>query len=292
MKPRALLIAALLLLEAAVVGEGIAVALGRQTYWPSWSSVQTASNGRLHEGAAPRTFAVGEHPALTVDIGYADLTIRAGDSSQIEVSASKSTDFGWFRAKAPLVAREDGDTVSITTESEQRFAMGDDRRVTVVVPADTRVTVERAGDIKAYGLQADTSLNSIGSGTVTVEDFDARSLRIAASDGKISLYRASATHLELRSESDAIEGAALTVRDGSIESGDGRVSLSFTDGTDAFVNASADDGAIHVAGYNATHLDNRTGDDDASSLEVRIGAGSGRLDVHAHSGDIRISRES
>jgi hypothetical protein len=75
------------------------------------------------------------------------------------------------------------------------------------------------------------------------------------------------------------------------------VSLGFANGADTTITAGAANGHVRVSGFAATAAYVRGGDDgdddDGSSAEktVRIGAGSGRLDVRASNGSIDLSQE-
>jgi DUF4097 and DUF4098 domain-containing protein YvlB len=293
---RSQLIAVLIALEVVIAGEMVLAIRGDQpAEWSAWQSGAVAASGpNLAEGGAHQLFAAGAHPALTVDIGYADLTIRAGDASQIDVSLSKSNDFGMFRSNGPITATKDGETVRIATVNERHWSTGDERMVTVIVPPNTKITVERAGDIRAEGLRADASFSSVGNGTVTVEDFNAPSLSVSASDGRISLQRVAANRLDVTSSDGRIVGTGLQLRDGNIESSDGRVSLGFAAGTNALVSAETSDGKIRVSGVPGVTETEKSNDedDDASSRSVRIGAGEGRLDVRSSDGNIYLNQEN
>ncbi|MGP6155971.1 MAG: DUF4097 family beta strand repeat-containing protein [Vulcanimicrobiaceae bacterium] len=300
---RARLIAVLVVMEAAVVGGMVLAIRGDPAQWAAQhTDAAVASGANLAEGRAHRTFEAGAHPALTVDIGYADLTIRAGDPSKFDVSVSKSAAYGIFRAKAPITARQEGDTIHIGTNSRHHWSIGDDRMVTVLVPPQTRVIVVNAGNIEANGLRAEASFNSIGSGgTVAIEDYDAPALHVAEAKGLISLRRVVADRVDAAIDDGRIEGTALRVRDGSVETRDGRVTLGFAPGADTLVTAQTSDGGmVRVAGSPAAPSgktasksdDNADEVDDSTSRTVRIGNGDGRLDVHASDGDIEISQDS
>jgi Putative adhesin len=290
------LIALLVLVEIAIVGEMVLAIRGDQPgQWSAWrTGAHVASDSSLAEGGAHKVFDAGSRPALTVDIGNADLTIRAGDASQFDVSVSKSTDFGTFRAKAPITANRDGDTISIATNDRHHWSIGDDRMVTVLVPPETKVTVANAGDITAIGLHAEASINS-DNGFVAVENYDAPALRVESSNGRISLRRIVAPRIDVTTSDGHIEGSALQVGDGNIETSDGTVTLGFAAGADTLVTAETSDGTIHVSGVSATAAaqtaTKTSGDEESSTRTVRLGAGTGRLTVRSDDGNINILQE-
>jgi len=289
---RGMVIAALFVVELAILSEAVIAIRGGVGPMPGpFADMQGPSGDRLAEGGPHQTFDVGAHPALTVDIGYADLTILTTQRSRVDVSVSGSRAFGIFRAKTPLTAREDGDTVRIAASDTGKWSMGDDRMVTVLVPPETQVTVINAGDIKANGLRGEASFNSIGNGSLTVDDFDGPALHVASADGPIVLREIVAPRLEATSSDDHIDATSLQVRDGTVES-DGPVTLGFASGTDATVNAETSNGRIRVSGFNAdTAAAHKGSDDDAWSQTLRVGAGTGHLDVHSNDGDIRLAQE-
>lgn len=285
MTARAQAIVAIVAVEAAIVGLMVMSLTGvqpAQWFAPS-ARTAAAAPGSLVEGGAHRIFEAGSHPALTVDIGYADLTIRTGDSSRFDVALSKDTRFGFLLNKDPITATKDGDTIRIEKIRQRGMSMGDMRRVTVIVPPETQVTVVNAGDIEASGLRATASFDSVGNGSITVDDFNAPALHVEASNGRITLRRIVATRLEATNGNGRVEGTALQVRDGSVETSNGRVRLGFARGADTLVTAETSNGSVRVS-------DGDQGD-RPSSRTVRIGAGNGHLDVHSSNGSIYISQE-
>jgi len=295
MTTRSTIIAVLVVIELAIIGEAVVAVRGGQSFPPfaQRGEARSPSGPRLIEGGPHQVFDAGAHPMLTVDIGYADLTILTNSAPQIDVSLSETTTSGLFNESAPIVAREDGQLVRIADVDSHGWATGDDRMVTVLVPPETQVTVVEAGDIKASGLRAEASLKSVGSGTITVEDFDAPALQVA-SRGSITLRRIVAAHLDAKSRGDSVEGSALQVRNGSIDSDD-QVTLGFAAGADTLVSAVTKDGKISTSGFPETasaDADKSSQDnDDGASQRVRVGAGEGRLDVRTSDGDIKLAEE-
>jgi len=295
MLTRGQVIAALLAAEVAIVCLAVASIFGGRlpASFMAPTEARATAGPRLVEDGPHKIFDAGAHPALTVDIGYADLTIVARPAAPIDVSVSSSMAYGVLRVKSPIEARSDGETIHISTSGEPGWSIGDDRMVTVVVPPETKVTVVNAGDIRASGLRAEASFSAAGRGSVSVDDYDAPSLHIESPDGRISLHQVVAARLEANSDG-RVEGTALQLRDGSVESS-GRVSLGFAPGTDTLVTAATDDGRVRLSGFAATAQaatapPNRD-EDDASSQSVRVGSGSGHLDVHSSDGNISLSQE-
>ena len=292
---RGTILVAILVGELAIVGTAIAAVRGDQfgsSFAPP-ALTQLTRGSHLIEGGPHQIFDVGSHPSLTVDIDYADLTILSGKASQIDVSLSPSRDFGIFRSKAPISAHQDGQTVRVSAATVRGLTTGDNRMVTVVVPNGTKVTVIHAGNITADGLRAEASFASMGNGFIRVEDYDGPALRLSASRGPIIMHAVAAERLDASARDDRVDGTALRVHDGTIESGD-RVTLGFAAGTNTVVNADTDDGKITATGLPAGSAADarKSDDDDASSQTVRVGNGNGSLDVHTSDGNINLIQEN
>ena len=104
----------------------------------------------------------------------------------------------------------------------------------------------------------------------------------------MTLTHVDARKIDASSSDGRVDGTDLLLHDGRVTSSDGRVSLRFAAGADTTVNATVDDGHIDVTGFGTTPA----GDDDSRSAQtIRVGAGSGRLDVHAGDGSIYLSQE-
>jgi hypothetical protein len=138
---RVTIIGAILVAEFAIVGFAVAAIRGVEV---PLSFAPRYADGHLIEDGPHQVFAVGAHPTLTVNIGYADLTIRASEAA-VDASVSSSTSYGMLNATAPITARRDGDSITIATAAEHGWSTGDNRMVTVLVPPRTAVTVLRAG---------------------------------------------------------------------------------------------------------------------------------------------------
>lgn len=268
MTNRSLILASIVTLEVLVVaGMVAAIRGGEVAKWVAPSTQAAVIDGdRLVEGGDHRTFEAGAHPVLTVDIGYADLTIRAGEPGRFDASLSSGRTLSLGPA-ATIVARKDGDGLRIEKTSGAVLSAGDMRRVTVLVPPETRVEVGEAGEIEAYGLRGEASFNSVGNGKIRVEDFNAPRLHVETSDGRIVLTDITTPHIEAIAKDGRIEGSVLSLRDGNIESDDGRIQLGFAPGADTLVSADGSDGSVRT---------------------FKFGAGSGRLSVHADDGSVSI----
>jgi hypothetical protein len=313
MVPRATLIAVLIGVEVAIVA-GMAGAI-RGGSQPSWFGFPNATAG-TQDGGPGWSFAAGPHPSVEIDIGHADLTIETRPGAQIAVAVVPGVE---IHSSGPITARDDRGTIRITaaeSDGQSSFYV-DDRNVHVIVPPATRVLVDGAGDIEASGLRAAASFDSehgditvrdfhgaltatSSDGHVDVKDADCTTLHVDAANGRVALTRVTAAQIDASSSNGRVEGTGLRLRDGHVSSSNGRVSLGFSADADTTVTAATSNGHVNVSGFDATPAkyvkrgddDEDDDDDDSSSAKtVRIGAGSGRLDVRASNGSIDLNQE-
>jgi hypothetical protein len=319
MVPRATLIAVLVGIELALVfAMVVAMGGGPQAHYGSWPGAP-AGAAALTPETPPLTFPAGEHPALAVDVGMADVTIDTHPLARIDVTVTDG--FRHIGSQAPIITRADGNTIRISADESDFWAfLGDSRIVHITVPSETRVVIANAGNINLTGLRADATVTSgahfhpgdgisvrdfRGSltatspdGTIEVTDADCPQLHLASSNGRVTLTRVRALQIFASSSNGRVEGTGLQLRDGSVASSNGRVSLGFATGADTTITAGAANGRVHLSGFAATAAsdvrgsDDEDDDDDSSAAKtVRIGAGSGRLDVRASNGSIDLSQE-
>jgi hypothetical protein len=287
------LIAALVIVEFAIVG-GIFIAIRGSAVvnWPIHRH-QQHDTGNGSDSGSSYSFVTGSAPALTIDVGYADVAIVTQSAGNVDVTVPGDRLPSFMGALAPITATADGDTVRVVAQQGHWSMFGDPRVVRITVPVATRVTIQNAGNISATGLRAEASLSSVR-GDITVDDFNAPALHLAASDGHMTLHAIVADLLEATSSNGRVEATGLQVRDGHVVSSNGRITLGFRPGADTVVSAATSNGMIKVSGLDggaAVRSGGDDDDDDANARTVRVGAGEGRLDVHASNGNINLSQE-
>lgn len=263
---RGAVVALLVVAELAIAQETFVVLRGTAAPLSfGWSNAVATRGPALAEGGPARTFTVGFSPTVTVDIGYADLTVRTAQGPQVRASLSGGGPFSGFGAARPISAFADGTAVRITTPAHR--SSGDNRMVTLVVPPSTRLDVVRAGDVTVDGLRADATIHAAGSGDVEISDFRAPSLRVVVPKGTATLRDVAAPRLEVTS-AERIDATDVQAFSGTIESTGSRVTLAFAPGSDTLVTA--EEGSQPV----------RT---------VRVGLGTGRLTVAAGDGNVTLT---
>jgi hypothetical protein len=314
MLPRTTLIAVFIGVEMALVF-GMVVALGG------------GPHGRIGRfgtpvGAAslqpPSTFTAGSRPALAVDVGMADVVIDAIEGTRIAVSVSDS--HRHMGSTAPIVARDDNGTIRVTAnETDPWSFLGDSRTVHITAPPATALVIGHAGNITANGLRGDATIHSSASmrfsdgivvrdfrgsltattsnGNLDVVDADCTELHLSSSNGRVTLTRVTAQHIDATNSNGRLDGTGLRLRDGRVASSNGRVSLGFAPGANTTVTAASSNGRVNASGLSAagaTQNTNGAVDEDGDPLPAkafRVGAGSGRLDVQSSNGSIDLTQE-
>jgi hypothetical protein len=293
---------ALVFMMAQAVNPAFRTPWQMQTYHDLQQTFGTAGAGSPSSLGTKYAFTVGAQPEVTVDIGYADLTIERGNDAHVSVDVPRH---GWhgIGASAPAItARQDGDRILVAEAERSGWTVSDDRRVRITVTPGTRLIVQNAGNIDASGLRATASFSS-NNGYVTITDFNAPSLTVETSNGRVNLRDVTAPSFEVSSSNGRIEGSALHVTNGHVKSSNGRVTLGFAANSDTTVTAETSNGSVDVGNLNVTSAAHATAhqrssdddddddDGDGSSKTIRLGSGSGQLDVHSSNGNINLRQE-
>jgi hypothetical protein len=307
MVPRATLVAVLIGVEGALLFS-MAVAVRGGLPGPSFGFHHAAD---VPAGAPSWSFSAGPNASVVIDIGLADLTIETQAGARIAVAVVPGLVVG---SPGSIAARDDGGTIRVTTPDNSGWVAADDRNVHVIVPPATRIIVEEAGDIVASGLRASASFDSphgwitvrdfhgdltatSSNGHIDVSDADCPTLHASSENGRVVLRRVSAQNLIASSSNGRVEATGLEAHNGSVSSSNGRVSLGFAPGADTTVDATASNGSVNVTGFAAVAAggvnppSDDSDDEDSSARTVRVGGGSGRLDVRANNGSIDLTRE-
>lgn len=312
MIPRSTLIAVLVGVEMALVF-GMVVSVGGG---PSGHFQRTGSPAGAAVLQRPSTFAAGAHSALAIDVGMADVVIDAVPGTHIDVAVSDA--HMHVGSSAPITARDDGGTIRIlASETDAWSFLGDSRTVHVSAPPETAVVIANAGNVTVNGLRADATISSgahfhredgitvrdfrgsltaaSSSGNLEVIDADCPELHVSSDNGRLTLTRVRARKIDASSSNGRVNGTGLQLRDGRVASSNGRVSLGFAPGADTTVSAASSNGRVNVSGLSVggtqTVRSDDEDDDSAQAKMVRVGAGSGRLDVRSSNGSIDLTQE-
>lgn len=321
MVPRATLIAVLIGVEVAILVAMVNAVQGRGISWYPAAMTAPDTVAGPQAGHRQRTyqFPAGAHPAVVVNAAGVDVVVETAAVPQIRVVMHEERTGPFFGKPQEISANDEGGTIHVTSDDVQQTHVFGHEQLTLQIsaPPNTRISVTDAGDITLTGFRAATSLDSrdgaievrdfrgdlsasSSDGHINVSDADCPTLQVSASNGRLVLTHVSAARIDASSSNGKIVGTALQLRDGRLSSSNGRVSLGFAAGTDSTVTAATSNGHINVNGFVAAPAafvkpggtDSSSDDDDTPSAKtVRVGAGSGRLDVHTSNGSIDLSQE-
>jgi Putative adhesin len=320
MVPRATLIAVLIGVEVALLVAMVNAVQGRGMSWIPVAMTGPDTVAGAPAGRRPRAyqFPAGAHPAVIVDAAGVDVVVETQAIPRINVTMHEERSGPFTGTPQEISAREEGGIVHVTSDDVQQTHVFGREQLTlqIVAPANTRITVTDAGDITLAGFRAATSLDSRdgaidvrdfrgdltasnSDGRIDVTDADCSTLEVSASNGRLVLTHVNAAQIDASSSNGRVIGTAVQLRDGRVSSSNGRVSLGFATGTDTTVTAATSNGRINVSGFSVAPASVKSGgndsdsdDDDAPAAKtIRVGAGSGRLDVHTSNGSIDLSQE-
>lgn len=203
----------------------------------------------------------------------------------VRVSAAERS--GWdlrtgsVRRSAKLIA-------SVPIESQLRVRSGDGSIRIERVTGDVEARTDD-GRIVMRGVVGDV-LAETGDGSVQIEDLDGR-CRVSTRDGSVVVSGRLRGGLSARSGDGSItvraaEGSELS-EDWILETGDGAVTLALPEEVSARVDASTNDGRIHLSGFAGLDVDR---DGDMQSVRGVLGEGQRLLRIRTGDGSITLKR--
>jgi hypothetical protein len=301
---RLAIIAGLGVVELWIVGMMIhSVGGGREADFPAsppfapGARAQAATNGRT-----AKTFETGASPHVVIDDDEATLSINVRPGTTVEVLEDRRVS-GWVHGSIPAVSVEKtADGVSITQPGGGfRVAFGSvRRRLDVLVPPAARIDVQGAASIAATGLRSAATLHSedgsivlsdqrgavalkTDNGRIELHDVDASSVDVGSDNGRVVFDRVRADRVSVATDDGRVDVTRSLLRGGKIQTDSGRIHLGLDPASDVTVNARASSGRI-VAEPPLTV----TGGDGDEPANIRVGNGSGRLDVGSDDGSITV----
>jgi hypothetical protein len=261
-----------------------------------------ASGGRLS-----KTMDTGPAPHVVIDDDDATLTVSVRPGSTVAVN--EETDVrGWVRgSQHPVTMERTGDGVEIVRSGNGLVvSMGlVRRRLDVVVPPAARLDVKNAGSTTISGLRADAAVHS-DDGSIVVSDVhgavsvrtddgrielhsvDGPSVDVNSENGRVLLDRVRALRVAVTTDDGRIEVVRSLLGGGKIQTNNGRISLELDPRSDVTVKARASSGKV-IAQAPLIAAGGSDDDDDDSPSTIRVGSGSGQLDVGSDDGSILVS---
>jgi hypothetical protein len=259
-----------------------------------------------------KTFETGSAPAVFIDDGSSavNVTVRPGHAVVVREQIKSS---GWVlhTRRAKLDVSFADNTVSIVRRGSDPMVMAGayERSFNIVVPPGTRLEIANAADIRVNGLRDAAKLHSENgsievrdhraavtassdNGRIELHDVIASTAEISTGNGRIVFENVRADALTAHTDNGRIDASGVTTRGGTIESGNGRIELGLAQGNDLTVTAKASAGKVTAESPLA--FEPRASGDDNDDNDVprtlRMGNGTGKLQVSSDNGSITMSQ--
>lgn len=298
----------LLAVEVLIVGAVLALLRGGSGWHSAFAGSMSSSSSFVAQPIAP--IAAGLTPRVQIDDPQSGIEVTTSSDGMIHVK-DDTTFSGWrFGGSTSIpqlrVTRTlDGVAISRADYSTGGISIFSRQHVEIQVPAGARVAIGHCESAEITGLENGVDVASqdghIGlhhlrgnvnaqsdDGHITADDLTANAIVLSTKDGHVD-----ATGLNLNGLAPR---ATIHTNDGSMKiggvfpaggtyeftTGDGRITLNLSPGSDASVTASTGDGRIEIDG--ATYHG-----DDSASHAVRVGNGSSSMRVRSEDGSIHIT---
>lgn len=298
---RASLVALLVAVEIAIVG--IALYTVRNVAGVHAAQFVAKSYPPLSAGSAPRVAI--DDPDSRVDVAVStDGLVHVKDFTNLHGAF-----FGSHSTIAHIDVKRTADGVSISRPSSGHVAFFDlwnsERRIEVDVPSGAQLDIARCSGARISGVEGGVAVASqdgritltdlrgtihatSGDGSITATRVHGDSLVLQTSDGHLRLQDVTAASLDARTDDGSIEAHGLAIAGGAqhavLHTADGSIRVALTSGADVTVDASTSDGHIDVDGNAASN-----GDSDSAQRTVRLGNGSGSLQLSSGDGSIHLT---
>jgi hypothetical protein len=253
-----------------------------------------------------RSVDAGAQPHVVIDDRNATLTVSVRPGTTVSVT-EQTVVRGWVHGtRHPIKVERTADGVRIERgDGPLDVMMGSvERRLDVVVPPASRLDVTNAGSTTVSGLRADATLHSddgsisvsdhrggidvrTDDGRVELHDVEAPSVSVRSDDGRVVLDRVVADTVDATTDDGRIEVARSLLRGGKIATKSGRVNLGLDPRSDVTVSARTSSGKV-IAKAPLTAVGGGN-DDETQQSTIRVGNGSGSLEVGTDDGSITVA---
>jgi DUF4097 and DUF4098 domain-containing protein YvlB len=234
-----------------------------------------------------KTWAVAGTPELHVGTNDGSVTVKAGDTHQIE---ARVTTVGWKIGPddVKITEHQTGDRVDLDVHLPRHHWEGGHHSVHIdlLVPAETRTNVETGdGRINVQSLKAPAHLTT-GDGSIEVEGMDG-SLFAKTGDGHIRA-KGRLDVLDIETGDGSVEAQVFTgshmTADWRVKTGDGHVTIALPENFQANLEAHTGDGHISID-FPVTV----SGKMGGSDIHAKINGGGPTLRVHTGDGAIHLA---
>jgi ferric-dicitrate binding protein FerR (iron transport regulator) len=267
--------------------------------------------GTANAGRTAQTLETGSAPHVVIDDEDATLTVSARAGTTVAVHEDRQLR-GWFHGTdLPVRIERTADGVRIArADGGVSVAFGSEReQLEVVVPPDASVDVTAAGSTTVKGLRAAINLHTddgsvaisdqrgsvqvkTDNGRIELHDVEAPAVDVGSDNGRVTFDRVTADRVAITTDNGRIDVSRSLLRGGKIQTDSGRIRLALDPRSNVTINATASSGRIDAqAPLSAVAGGNGSSDDDGAQSTIRVGNGSGRLEVGSDDGSISVLAE-
>jgi DUF4097 and DUF4098 domain-containing protein YvlB len=254
----------------------------------------------------------GTAPRVAVDDVDSRVIVAASNDGLVHVKDLTSAHGTFFNDRATVAQLDvkrtsDGVSISRPESNGVHLQLGwFERRIEVEVPPGSHVDVARCAGAEISGIVGGVAVTSqdgrikladlrgsvrahSDDGSIYASRVRGDDLALQSNDGRLSLVDVSASSLDAQTKSGSIEARDLEIAGGTqpravLHTGDGSIRVALAPRADLTVDASTGDGSVSVDGQ--SYRD--TGGGDAAQHTVRLGSGSGNLQLSSDDGSIHI----
>jgi hypothetical protein len=274
---RVALVAMLVAVEVFIGGLALtSIGAGAHLAW-SHSQVPTKPVANLAAGLAPH---------VTIDDPESAIVVSTSSDGLVHVqNGTVSRSWGWdsTRPFPALKVSRTADGVSVTRPAyDMGFAFFSREETDLQVPAGARITIAHCQTADISGVRGGVDVQA-QAGHIGLRDVAGNAILASTDDGHIEATglqpQGDAPRVVLHSDDGRIEAAGLFPANGNYQftTDEGHINLTLAQGSDVSIDASTDDGSVHIDGQ-------RT---DADS--IRVGNGSSPMRVRSEDGSIHIT---
>lgn len=257
----------------------VVVAAGAASWLLDFPSVTSWGPG-VDGNGIDRTYDVGRSPRLTIDSFAGSITVRAGESGEIQLMATRHARRASDLENLEVEIRPVAGSLSVVTRNPRRLGNAY-VRLELVVPADTTFDLRTSsGAVELSGLRGGGSAET-SSGRVTARDMSGK-VSLHTSSGGMAVYGFEG-ELQLHVSSGSID---VDSADGSLDAhtSSGGIDVREAQGR---VQLDTSSGSIDYQGVPVGDCSFKTG---SGSIDVRLPSGlDARVDLHTGSGSVNVN---
>ena len=277
-----------------------------------------AGTGRDFVAKTFAPVAAGSAPRVTIDDPNSGVTIGASTDGLVHVKDDtyfSGVGLGGRHNDYPqLTVAQDASGVHITRPAYREswtsvvFGFSNSRQhFEVEVPAGATVVVDACDNAEVSDLKNGIAIKALdgrielthvdgaivahtNDGHIKADDVTSPSLDLSSDDGWIEAHNVAATgstpYVRLHSNDGHLDVSGLFPAGGKYDltTHDGHINAVFAHGSDLTVDASTNDGSLHINGV-------RQHGDDGAQGTVRVGSGASTMRVHSDDGSVTITAD-